>query len=96
MVGRDHFPLFWIFLALLEALYLIARHQGLMFKGAKYGAYTELFASLSPDITSTRNGAFIIPWGRFGPVPDHIQQSIRNGKATSFYDWCDQETKRYQ
>lgn len=71
----------------------------LMLKDAKYGAYTELFASLSPTITMDHNGEFILPWGRVtgvGSVPKHIQQGIEDGKAASFYKWCDQETKRYQ
>ena len=70
-----------------------------MLKDAKYGAYTELFASLSPTITMDHNGEFILPWGRVtgvGSVPKHIQQGIEDGKAASFYKWCDQETKRYQ
>ena len=67
-----------------------------MFKDAKYGAYTELFAILSPEITTKKASPFIIPWGRFGQLPDHIQESIENGKAASFYQWCDRETKAYQ
>ncbi len=96
MVIHDPSPVFWILFALLRAFLSDPFHQNLMFKEPKYGAYTELFASLSPEITSKRNGAFILPWGRFGQIPDHIQQSIDNGKAASFYKWCDQETKAYQ
>ena len=96
MVGRDPSLVFWMFLALLKAFLSDPLHQGLMFKGPKYGAHTELFASLSPEVTGKKNGAFILPWGRFGPIPDHIQQSIKDGKAASFYQWCDRETKMYQ
>ena len=96
MVIRDPSPVFWMLFTLLRAFLSDPFHQGLMFKEPKYGAYTELFASLSPDITSKKNGAFIIPWGRFGQIPDHIQQSIDKGKSASFYNWCDQETKEYQ
>lgn len=96
MVIDDPSPVFWILFALLRAFLSDPFHQGLMFKEPKYGAYTELFASLSPEITSKRDGAFIIPWGRFGHIPDHIQQSIDKGNAASFYKWCDQETKAYQ
>ena len=28
------------------------------------GAYTELWATLSPDLTPERNGACVLPWGR--------------------------------
>ena len=31
------------------------------------GAYTELYAGLSPEITPEHNGAYIVPWG-------HIQK----------------------
>ncbi|KAL9101942.1 MAG: hypothetical protein Q9163_002856 [Psora crenata] len=96
MVGRDPSPVFWILLALLRAFLSDPFHQSVMFKEPKYGAYTELFAALSPEIDIKKSGAFILPWGRFGHIPDHIQQSIDNGKAASFYRWCDQETKPYQ
>ena len=96
MVGRDPSPVFWILLALLRAFLSDPFHQSVMFKEPKYGAYSELFAALSPQIDSKKSGAFILPWGRFGHIPDHIQQSIDNGKAASFYSWCDQETKPYQ
>lgn len=30
-----------------------------------FGAYTEAFAGLSPKVDQGRNGAYIVPWGRF-------------------------------
>lgn len=54
---------------------------------AKNGAYSELFANLSPEVTKDKNGAYIIPFGRFGQIPDHIQKSINEGNATRFYNW---------
>ncbi|KAL8722883.1 MAG: hypothetical protein Q9225_000716 [Loekoesia sp. 1 TL-2023] len=75
--------------------------MGLLFKGPVYGAYSELFAALSPEITSKRNGAFIIPWGRFGDVPAHIEKGLEpeskggNGAAERFASWCEKETKLY-
>ena len=35
---------------------------------AIYGAYTELFAGLSPDITEKDNGGWLQPWGRVRPI----------------------------
>jgi len=66
-----------------------------------YGAYTELFAGLSPDITAANNGAFVIPWGRLGPVRTDIVPGLRtqseggNGTAAKFWEYCDTETKKY-
>ncbi|KAL9031274.1 MAG: hypothetical protein Q9196_000681 [Gyalolechia fulgens] len=75
--------------------------MGLLFKGPVYGAYSELFAALSPDITSEHNGAFIVPWGRFGDVPAHIAKGLTpksqggSGAADRFVSWCESETERY-
>lgn len=71
--------------------------MSLLFKGPKYGAYTELFAGLS---TKVRTGEFYIPWGRVGEVPEHLVQSMLPGskhRAVSqrFYDWCEEQTRSF-
>lgn len=76
--------------------------QGILFKGARYGAYSELFAALSPRVTAKNDGAFIVPWGRFGPVPGHIEKGLSpsssggTGAAEKFWAWCEKETAAYQ
>ena len=95
MVGHDPSFVFWMFVYLVRVFCSDPFHQHFMFKGAKYGAYSELFATLSPEVSKKENGVFILPWGRFGVIPDHIHKSIDDGKAASFYDWCDRETKQY-
>lgn len=42
---------------------------------AKYGAYTELFAGLSEDLSMEDNGSYIIPWGRKHPAPRQYFQA---------------------
>ena len=75
--------------------------MGILFKGPKYGAYTELFSALSPAISSKNNGAFVIPWGRLGEVPPHIAKGMKStteggtGLAEKFWDWCERETKPF-
>ncbi|KAJ9605352.1 short-chain alcohol dehydrogenase [Cladophialophora chaetospira] len=87
----------------------LQRHQpawtgfvmGLVFKPPKFGAYSELFAAVSPAITAADNGAYIIPWGRLGPIPPRIKHDIKSqaqggsGLAARFWDWCEKETKAY-
>lgn len=34
---------------------------------AMYGAYTELYAGFSPDISLENSGSYVIPWGRIRP-----------------------------
>ncbi|KAF2476903.1 short-chain dehydrogenase [Lindgomyces ingoldianus] len=70
--------------------------MSLIFKPAKYGAYTELYAGFSPDIKS---GEFVVPWGRKGCVPDHIAKSMQaaGGKSVStrFYEWCEEKARPF-
>lgn len=68
-----------------------------VFKGPKYGAYTELYAGLAPDV---RSGDYVIPWGRKGKVPYHIVQSTQDedGKASvskRFFEWCERQVQPY-
>ena len=75
--------------------------KGILFKPPLYGAYSELFAALSPKVTSKHNGGFIIPWGRFGDLPGHIETGLKpkaeggSGAAEKFWYWCAEETEAY-
>lgn len=70
---------------------------------AHYGAYTELYAGLSPDITVEDNGGYIVPWGRKHPnlrkdLLDAMK-SERNGGvglAEKFWEWCEKETAQFK
>ncbi|KAJ0425975.1 NAD(P)-binding protein [Aspergillus carlsbadensis] len=81
---------------------IVSTIMGLAFKPPRYGAYSELFAALSPQITASQNGAFIIPWGRFGPIPPQIKKALSpnaeggTGVAERFWDWCEMETAAYR
>lgn len=68
----------------------------------KYGAYTGLWAGLSPEVTLGDGGRFGIPWGRWHPSPKKdIVESLKSveeggtGLAAKFWDWCEAETKDY-
>ncbi|OAP59423.1 hypothetical protein AYL99_06721 [Fonsecaea erecta] len=64
-----------------------------------FGAYTELYAGLSPDLTlDADQGAYIIPWGRKGSVrPDLVAEAVTkdDGEAKKLFDWCDAVTREY-
>jgi len=68
---------------------------------AVYGAYTELYAGWSKDITPALSGCFIMPWGRLGDFRADVAGSLRGGEeggsglAARFWDWCDKETKEF-
>ncbi|CAK7267222.1 short-chain alcohol dehydrogenase [Sporothrix epigloea] len=66
-----------------------------------YGAYTELFSGLSPEVTMEKSGSWIGPWGRFF----HMRRDIANnakpkseggpGGAEAFWDWTMEQVKEY-
>ncbi|KAH8881072.1 NAD(P)-binding protein [Thozetella sp. PMI_491] len=68
----------------------------------KMGAYTGLWAGLSPNVKLEDGGRFAIPWGRWHPGPKKdILRSLTTeedggtGLAAKFWDWCEEHTKGY-
>jgi retinol dehydrogenase-12 len=62
----------------------------------KNGAYTELFAGWGDEPGRPENaGAFIIPWGRFGPVRSDIEAAMQNGGDEKLWNWCDKASAQY-
>lgn len=68
-----------------------------------YGAYTELYAGLSTEITPNDNGAYVVPWGKIQtdtPRKD-IVQAMKPEKdggtdvAKKFWEFCEDQAKRY-
>ncbi|KAI1214875.1 NAD(P)-binding protein [Annulohypoxylon truncatum] len=64
----------------------------------RYGAYTMLFAGLSPLVGEGGNGAYIWPWGRIKPVarPDVLREGAEEGgKAKAFWEWCERAWEKH-
>lgn len=65
---------------------------------AVYGAYTELYAGLSPDLQLPRDqGKYIIPWGRQATFnrADVVENFGEGKNSEKLWDWCERETKQY-
>ena len=66
-----------------------------------YGAYTELWTVLSPELTPEKSGAYVYPWGRFGSLPAEIESASKReceaglGIATKFVEWCGKQTELF-
>ncbi|KAE9371719.1 NAD(P)-binding protein [Stipitochalara longipes BDJ] len=75
--------------------------NGILLYPPIFGAYTELFAGLSPDIDSAANGSYIIPWGRAGHLKESLAACLKEeskggtGVAKRFFEWCENETRPY-
>ncbi|KAI1177937.1 NAD(P)-binding protein [Nemania sp. FL0916] len=68
---------------------------------AIYGAYTELWAAVSPELTPDKSGAYVYPWGRFGDLPAGVEHSMKEeseggtGVAAKFIGWCTKQTENF-
>ena len=66
-----------------------------------FGAYTELFAGLSPEVDEKAAGQYLIPWGRFAVMRKDIADGMKptakgeSSVASKFWDWCEGETRQY-
>ena len=66
------------------------------------GAYTNLWAGLSEDVTLADGGRYVIPFGRWHVCPrEDILLAMKGekdggtGRAVEFWDWCEEQVKPY-
>lgn len=65
------------------------------------GAYTELFAGLSPDVTIEKSGTWIQPWGRFVDIRPDLEAGKKSiseggtGVGEKFWAWSEEQVKSY-
>ncbi|KAK3943808.1 short-chain dehydrogenase [Diplogelasinospora grovesii] len=66
---------------------------------AIYGAYTELYAGLSPELTMEKhNGVYVIPWGRIHPDEKFVShEACGRGRAYAkkLDEWYERQWKLY-
>lgn len=70
---------------------------------ARKGAYTELWAGLSPELTIEDNGKYVVPWGRLHPNPrKDLLSTMRskedggNGVAAAFIEFADKQVEEFK
>lgn len=52
----------------------------------KNGAYTELFAGLSPSVTMDQSGGWVGPWGRLLTIRGDLKKAAENDTSRAFWD----------
>ncbi|KAI1177058.1 hypothetical protein F4777DRAFT_543581 [Nemania sp. FL0916] len=66
-----------------------------------YGAYTSVFAGLSPEVTLEKSGQFVAPWGRFHNVSKEMLEATKSrsqggtGAAQEFWVWTEAQIKAF-
>ena len=70
---------------------------------ARMGAYTELWAGLSDELTTGDGGKYVLPWGRLheSPRSDLLaamksKEEGGSGVAASFVEFCEKRTAEYR
>lgn len=75
--------------------------QGIFFKPAIYGAYSELYAVLSTDLKAEHNGGYLVAWGRVGEMSKGVSNGLKSkleggtGLAETFIKYCNRETELF-
>ncbi|KAI0392328.1 short-chain dehydrogenase [Xylariaceae sp. FL0594] len=65
------------------------------------GAYTELFAGVSDQVTLEKTGSWIVPWGRFENIRSDLQEGSKpaeeggTGIAQKFWAWSEEQTSSF-
>lgn len=66
-----------------------------------YGAYTELFAGLAPEVTLEKSGSWVVPWGRFRGIRKELLAGSKpeseggTGTAEAFWNWTEEQIQPY-
>ncbi|SPO01770.1 related to Oxidoreductase, short-chain dehydrogenase [Cephalotrichum gorgonifer] len=66
-----------------------------------YGAYTELFAGLSPEVMMEKSGSWVVPWGRFKGLRADLVAATRtkeeggSGIGRRFWEWTEEQIKPF-
>ncbi|OAQ92093.1 short-chain dehydrogenase protein [Purpureocillium lilacinum] len=66
-----------------------------------YGAYTNLFAGFSPEVTADKSGSYIAPWGQLWRVSKDMLDAAKTtaeggtGVAREFWQWCEEQVESY-
>ncbi|KAK7917592.1 hypothetical protein PG985_011200 [Apiospora marii] len=67
-----------------------------------FGAYTELYAGLSPELSlEEHSGGWVVPWGRPMRIRKDLQAAARtkeeggSGVGRGFWEWSERQVERY-
>lgn len=80
---------------------LTCKMQRTILKPAIYGAYSELYAALSPELKEENNGGYLLPWGRIGEMQEDIAKGLKSkseggtGTAARFIEYCNRKTESF-
>ncbi|KIW94926.1 uncharacterized protein Z519_04905 [Cladophialophora bantiana CBS 173.52] len=79
----------------------IQRILRLLVYPSRYGAYTQLYAAMSSDISLANSGIWVAPFGRLYPIRKDLLDATKskeeggNGHAAEFWEWTEEQIKPY-
>jgi NAD(P)-dependent dehydrogenase (short-subunit alcohol dehydrogenase family) len=63
---------------------------------ARYGAYTELYAAVSDELSMQDQAGYVIPWGRKQTAPRKDLVASIEGTGREFAAWCEEQIREYR
>lgn len=62
---------------------------------AVFGAYTEMFAAVSPEVTENNEHRMIISFGRFGIIRKDIDEGANGENGEKYWNYAEKEVSKY-
>ncbi|KAI1176531.1 putative estradiol 17 beta-dehydrogenase [Nemania sp. FL0916] len=65
------------------------------------GAYAQLWAGLSPEVTNEKSGHYVVPFGRFYPIRDDLSAAVKPeseggyGTTAKFWEWSEAQVVKF-
>ncbi|KAF1939872.1 NAD(P)-binding protein [Clathrospora elynae] len=59
------------------------------------GAYTELFAGLSPEVVGIKTSEWVVPWGRITLLRKDYVDAKGEENARAFWEWSEEQVQKY-
>ena len=60
-----------------------------------YGAYTELFAGLAPEVASIKESEWVVPWGRIKKIRKDFYSGKGTETAKAFWEWSEKQVENF-
>lgn len=76
--------------------YLTSKIISMICYSTVHGAYSELYAALSPDLKRDHQGSYVVPFGEIQQPREDLQAAMKNGTDLKFWNLVDEMLSDYK
>ncbi|CCH58886.1 hypothetical protein TBLA_0B00420 [Henningerozyma blattae CBS 6284] len=76
--------------------WLLRKASTYVFWDGIYGAYSELYSALSPELTIKDQGAYVVPFGEIQPPRADLVAGLKNGTDLKFWEMVEEMIAKFK